>query len=198
MPSSGPLGLWRRIFQSSTLKSPTATSTQVNHRLGSLTLLRPSSVTRHRLVGSPPEGDSPLVPGLGLGADMVVPDDGRYRPGPWPRLLPRTWASLQGMTLRPSPPRLVDATAAFVRFRAPTAVMTCRSPPGPEDPSSVPVPSSAFLTPSTVCSSDKLPALFRPVPLLGFSLQSFAPCGQSYAFRRRDPLAVPRYRCPPL
>jgi hypothetical protein len=37
------------------------------------------------------------------------------------------------------------------------------------------VPPSAFLTPSTVCSSNRLPALFRPVPLLGFSLQSLAP-----------------------
>jgi hypothetical protein len=36
-------------------------------------------------------------------------------------------------------------------------------------------PPSAFRTPSTVCSSNRLPALFRPVPLLGFSLQSLAP-----------------------
>jgi hypothetical protein len=36
-------------------------------------------------------------------------------------------------------------------------------------------PSSAFRTPSTVCSSNRLPALLRPVPLLGFSLQSLAP-----------------------
>jgi hypothetical protein len=60
------------------------------------------------------------------------------------------------------------------------------------------VPSSAFLAPSTVCSSSRLPALFRPVPLMGFSLQSFAPPGQPYAFRRPYPLAVPRYRIPPL
>jgi hypothetical protein len=37
------------------------------------------------------------------------------------------------------------------------------------------VPSMAFHAPSTVCSSSRLPALFRPVPLMGFSLQSLAP-----------------------
>jgi hypothetical protein len=37
------------------------------------------------------------------------------------------------------------------------------------------VPSSAFRTPSTSYSSNRLPALFRPVPLMGFTLQSLAP-----------------------
>jgi hypothetical protein len=60
------------------------------------------------------------------------------------------------------------------------------------------VPPAAFHTPSAVCSSCRLPALFRPVPFLGFSLQSLAPRGQPHAFRRRDPPAVPRNRCPPL
>lgn len=36
------------------------------------------------------------------------------------------------------------------------------------------LPPSAFHTPSTVCSSRRLPALFRPVPFLGFTLQSLA------------------------
>jgi hypothetical protein len=37
------------------------------------------------------------------------------------------------------------------------------------------LPSAASCTPSTVYSSLRLPALFRPVPLLGFTLQSLAP-----------------------
>lgn len=65
------------VDDSNSHRSPPTRLPQVNHRLGSLTLLRPSSVTRHRLVGSPPEGDSPLVPGIGLCAYTVVPE---YQP----------------------------------------------------------------------------------------------------------------------
>jgi len=55
-------------------------------------------------------------------------------------------------------------------------------------------PPSAFHTPSTVCSSNRLPALFRPVPLLGFSLQSFAPLRE--AARLSAPLPSCRYEQP--
>ena len=50
---------------------------QVNQRLGSSTLLRPSLATRKRSVGSSTEVDSPLVPVVGLGANTVVPE---YQP----------------------------------------------------------------------------------------------------------------------
>jgi len=55
-------------------------------------------------------------------------------------------------------------------------------------------PPSAFHTPSTVCSSSRLPALFRPVPLMGFSLQSLAPLRE--AARLSAPLPSCRYEQP--
>ena len=51
------------------------------------------------------------------------------------------------------------------------------------------LPPSAFLTPSTVCSSIGLPTLFRSVPLLGFTLQSLAP------FREAVRLSTPMPSC---
>ena len=51
------------------------------------------------------------------------------------------------MTLRPSPPRHEDATAAFMRFRTPTTVATCRSPRSPEDPTSGPFRPRRFTRP---------------------------------------------------
>jgi len=54
------------------------------------------------------------------------------------------------MTLRPSPPRHEDATAAFMWFRTPTAVATCRSPRSPEDPTSGPFRPRRFTRPRRI------------------------------------------------
>jgi hypothetical protein len=53
-------------------RDPPTRLPQDNQRLGSSTLLRPPSVTRLQLVGSPDESDSPLVPGIGLNAVTAV------------------------------------------------------------------------------------------------------------------------------
>jgi hypothetical protein len=62
------------------------------------------------------------------------------------------------MTLRSSPPRRKDATAAFMRFRTPTTVATCRSPPSPEDPTSGMFRPRRFTRPRRFAP----PAGFRP------------------------------------
>jgi hypothetical protein len=111
----------------------------------------------------------PAVP-----SGLEVFGDG-HRPGPRSRQLPQTWMTLQGVTVRSWPAALAGCAGNLPGVPRPYSGhdLPESGSRGGSDLRHLPPP--AFRTPSTVCSSNRLPALFRPVPLLGFSLQSFAP-----------------------
>jgi len=80
---------------------------------------------------------------------------------------------LQGMTRRPLSTRWASNDPPGVAAPYNGRDLSESAFPGVSMPRHV--PSSTFHTSSTVYSSNRLPALFRPVPLLGFTLQSLAP-----------------------
>jgi len=94
---------------------------------------------------------------------------------------------LQGMTRRPLP--VPPGTDGLPEVPVPYSGRDSSESASPGVSTPRHVPPSTFHTSSTVFSSNGLPALFRPVPLLGFTLQSFAPP------RKAVHLSVPVLSC---
>jgi hypothetical protein len=121
----------------------------------------------------------------------------RHRPGPWPRLLPQAWTTLQGMTLRPSPrapesPRPPSwGSAPLQRSRPAESALPGRSVARH-------VPSPAFPTPSTVSSSAGSRPFSGRCRSWGSPFRALLLPGKTDASRRRCSHAVSSNPGPPL